>query len=76
MVIEKNVIHKSQVNYIIHYMYILPKWCLKGYGPYLMGKVFASDSSLENAKIYAVTRLIHDYKPFHYVELDSKYTEE
>ena len=41
-----------------------------------MGKEFASDSALENVKVYAVTRLIHDYTPSHYIEPDSKYTEE
>lgn len=76
MVIEKNVVYKSQVNCIIHYMCILPKWRRKGYGTYLMGKAFASDSALENIKVYAVTRLMHDYTPSHYVEPDSKYTEE
>ena len=76
MVIEKNVVEKSQVNCIIHYMSILPKWRRKGYGKYLMGMVFASDSSLENVKVYAVTRLIHDYTPSHYVEPYSNHTEE
>ena len=76
MVIDKNVVEKSQVNCIIHCMGILPKWCRKGYGKYLMVMVFVSDSSLENIKVYAVTRLIHDYTPSHYVELDSNYTEE
>ena len=57
-------------------MCILPKWRRKGYGTYLMGKASASDSILQNVKVYAVTRLTHDYKPSHYVEPDSKYTEE
>ena len=75
MVIKKNASDKSKVNYIIHYMCILPKWCRRGYGAYLMGKVFASDSELENVKVYAVTRLIHDYTPYHYVKPFSKYTD-
>ena len=57
-------------------MCILPKWRRKRYGTYLMGKVFASDSALENVKVYAVTRLVHDYRPSHYVEPDIKYKEE
>ena len=56
MVIEKNVVDKSQVNYIIHYICILPKWRRKGYGSYLMGEAFASDFALENVKLYVVTR--------------------
>ena len=40
-----------------------------------MGNVFTSDSELENVKAYAVTRLIHDYSPFHYVKPVSKYTD-
>ena len=57
-------------------MCILPKWCRKRYGTYLMGKLFASDPDLENERVYVVTRLMHDYKPSQYVEPDSKYTEE
>ena len=75
--IEKNFKDKTKVNYIIHYMCNLPKWwCRKGYRKYLMGKVFASDPELENVKVYAVTRLIHNYTPSDYDELGSKYTEE
>ena len=76
MVIEKNVVEKFQVNCIIRYMCILPKWRRKGYGKYLMGMAFLSDYSLDNVKAYAVTRLIHDYTPSHYVEPDSNFTEE
>ena len=74
MVIEKNVVEESQVNCIIYYMSILPKWRRKGCGKYLMGMVFTSDFSLENLKLYSLIRLIHDYMPSHYVELDSNYT--
>ena len=40
-----------------------------------MGKVFASNSELENIKVYTVTRLIHDYTPSRYVKPVSKYTD-
>ena len=75
MVIEKNADDISKVNRIIHYMCILPKWRRRGCETYLMGKVFAYDSELENVKFYAVTRLIHDYTLSHYVEPVSKYTD-
>ena len=60
MVIEKNVLVKSEVDCIIDYMCILPKWHNKGYGKYLMGRVFASDLDLENVRVYTRTRMIHD----------------
>ena len=68
MVIEKNDNDKSKVNFIIHYMCILLKWRRRGYGTYLLGKVSACNSELENVKVYAVTRLIHEYTPSHYVK--------
>ena len=74
MVIEKNDNDKSKVYSGIHYMCILPKWRRRAYGTYLMGKIFACDSELENVKLYTVTRLIHDYTPSHYIEPVSKYT--
>ena len=40
-----------------------------------MGKVFSCDSELENVKVYAVTRLIHNYTPSRYVEPVSKDTD-
>ena len=73
--IEKNVSGKSKINYIIHYMCILPKWHRRGYGTYLKGKIFAIGSELENVKVYEVTRLIHGYTTSHYVEPVIKYTD-
>ena len=33
-----------------------------------MGKVFVSDPEVEHGRVYAVTRLIHEYNPSNYVE--------
>ena len=57
-------------------MSILPKWRRKGYGKYLMGKVFTSDPELENMRVYTVKRLIQDYTPSDYDEPGSKFTEQ
>ena len=56
-------------------MCILLKWRRKGCGIYLMGKVFASEPELDNLKVYAATRLIHDHTPSRYSEPDSKHIE-
>ena len=76
MLIESNDKDKTKVSCILHYMRILLKWRRERYGKYLMGKIFPSDPELENVKSYVVARLIHDYAPSVYVELDSKCTEQ
>ena len=50
-------------------------WCHKGYGKYLMSKLFISDPKLENVRVYAVTRLINAYNSSEYDEPGSKYIE-
>ena len=74
MVIEKSFLAKGMVNYIIHYMWILPKWRDKGYGKYLMGKALSSDHEIQESRVYAVTRLIHNYTPSDYDEPGSEYS--
>ena len=39
-----------------------------------MGKVLASDSEIKNGKVYAVTRLIHNYTSSDCEELVSRYS--
>ena len=39
-----------------------------------MGKVFASESELNNVKVFAVIRLIHNYTPSYYDKPASKCT--
>ena len=62
MVLEKGFKVQQYINNcIIHYIYILLNLSGKGYGTYIIGKVFRSDKELEFAKIiwfyYTNTRL-------------------
>ena len=68
MLIEKDILGQGIVNCIIHYIYFLPKLRNKGYGQYILGKAFSSDPEIENEKVYALTKLIHDYNPSEYEE--------
>ena len=54
-------------------MCILPKFQRKGHGRYSMSKVFKCDAELDS-RVYAVTRLIHDYTPYRYEELENEYS--
>ena len=76
MVIENNVLVTNMVNCIIHCMCILLKWRDKWYGKYLMGKAFSSDPEIQDGRIYAVTRLIHNYTPSDCYEPSSKYSDD
>ena len=74
MVLEKGFKVKQLQNCcIIQHIYILSKFCRKVYRTYLMVKLFRVNKDLERVKVYAATRLIHDYTPSDYIEPESKY---
>ena len=75
MVIETRLeVTKVKNNCLIHYMCILPKSQHKGYRRYFMIKVFKYDAQL-NGRVYAVTRLIHDYILYSYDKPESEYSD-
>ena len=75
MVVETKLeVKKLKNNCIIHYMCIFPNSQRKGYGRYVMSKVFKYYTDLDG-RVYAVTRSIHDYNPYSNEEPESEYSD-
>ena len=66
MVIEKNVTVVHTDSCIIHYICVHPKLKGNGFGSLLLSTVFKKERSLENKRVYAVTKLIKDFTPLDY----------